>query len=222
MSQGLLTRRKQMFRALRWSAVLFIGFLLVTHQVIARGPLSDIDATIAEAKRPNFAPWIDFVIRRIDDLGLRGFTAVVLLVSAVIISRRFKSWRPLNLAMLSLLFLNLFVGVSKISIGRTKPSLNVDLIFAGGMSYPSGHATNALVTWGILAYLIYRYSHVEVYHGRLLTSIVAVISFAVCAVSLFRDTHWLTDLFGGLFLGGALLVAIIAIDRYFPSVSQRS
>lgn len=222
MSQGLLTRRNQMVRAFRWSAALFLGFLLVTHQVIARGPLSELDATITESKRPNFVPWIDFVIRRIDDLGLRGFTAVVLLIAAVIISRRFKSWRPLNLAVLSLIFLNLFVGVSKIAVGRTKPSLNVDLIHAGGMSYPSGHATNALVTWGILAYLIYRYSHVEVYHGRLLGLIVAVISLSVCAVSLFRDTHWLTDLFGGLFLGGALLVAIIAIDRYFPSVSQRS
>ncbi|MBC7463927.1 MAG: phosphatase PAP2 family protein [Actinobacteria bacterium] len=211
-----------MVRAIRWSGILFVGFLLVTQQVMSRGPLSDLDATISQARRPNFASWIDFILRRIDDLGLRGFTAVVLLIAAVIISRRFKSWRPLNLAAISLLSLNLFVGVSKLVIGRTKPSLNVDLLYAGGLSYPSGHASNALVTWGVLAYLIYRYSHGEVFHGRLLASIVTGISLSVCAVSLFRDTHWVTDLLGGLFLGGSLLVAIIAIDRYFPSVSQRS
>ena len=222
MPVALLTRRKQMVRAFKWSAVLFIGFLVVTQQVMSRGPLSELDSKVSLAKRPNFAPWIDFILRKIDDLGLRGFTAVVLLIAAVLISRRFKSWRPLNLAVLSLLSLNLFVGVAKLVIGRTKPSLKVDLLHAGGLSYPSGHASNALVTWGVLAYLIYRYSQSEVFHGRMLASVVAVISFSVCAVSLFRDTHWVTDLMGGLFIGGSLLVAIIAIDRYFPSVSQRS
>jgi membrane-associated phospholipid phosphatase len=222
MSKELLTRRGQMLRAFRWSAGLVIGFLLVTQQVMSGGPLSNLDARISLAKRPNFAPWIDFILRKIDDLGLRGFTAVILLIGAVIISRRFKSWRPLNLAVLSLLSLNLVVGVLKLAFGRTKPSLRVDMLHAGGMSYPSGHVSNALVTWGVLAYLIYRYSHAEVFHGRLLASAVGGISLAVCVVSLFRDTHWLTDLLGGLFIGGALLVAIIAIDRYFPSVSQRS
>lgn len=222
MPQDLQVRRSQMRRALKWSGALFVGFLIVTQQVISFGPLANLDSTIANAKRHDFAPWVDFILRKIDDLGLRGFTAVVLLIFAVFISRRFKSWRPLNLAILSLLALNLFVGISKIVIGRTKPSLQVDLIYFGGMSYPSGHASNALVTWGVLAYLIYRYSHAEVFHGRLLASVVTTISLSVCAVSLFRDTHWLSDLLGGLFLGGALLVAIIAIDRYFPSVSQRS
>jgi membrane-associated phospholipid phosphatase len=42
----------------------------------------------------------------------------------------------------------------------------------------------------------------------------------VCVVSLLRNTHWFSDLFGGLLLGGSLLVLIIAIDRYFPSDSQ--
>lgn len=222
MPADLLARKNQMVRAFKWSTVLFFGFLVVTQQVLSRGFISDLDAKLALAKRPDFAPWIDFILRKIDDLGLRGFTAVVLLIAAVIISRQFKSWRPLNLAVLSLLALNLFVGVSKIVIGRTKPSLKVDLLQAGGLSYPSGHASNALVSWGILAYLIYRYSHSEVFHGRLLASTVGGISVSVCAVSLFRNTHWVTDLLGGLFLGGSLLVAIIAIDRYFPSVSQRS
>lgn len=222
MPADLLARRIQMIRAFKWSLVLLLGFLLVTQQVMSRGPLSDLDAKISQAKRPNFAPWIDFILRKIDDLGLRGFTAAVLLIAAAIISRRFNSWRPLNLAVLSLLALNLFVGVSKLVIGRTKPSLQVDLLHAGGLSYPSGHASNALVTWGMLAYLIYRYSHREVFHGRILATVVATITLSVSGVSLFRDTHWLSDLMGGLFIGGSLLVAIIAIDRYFPSVSQRS
>jgi membrane-associated phospholipid phosphatase len=90
------------------------------------------------------------------------------------------------------------------------------------MSYPSGHASNALLTWGVLAYLIYRYAHVDRYQGRLASAGVATISLTVCVVSLVRDTHWFSDLLGGLFIGGALLVLVIAIDRYWPSNSQLS
>lgn len=215
-------RRQQMFRAVKWSSLFFVGFVIVTQQVIANGPLIALDARIANAKRIDFAPWIDFVLMRIDNLGLRGLTATALLIAAIYIARRFKTWRPLNLAILSLIALNLTVGLAKLLIGRTKPQLNVDLIYAGGLSYPSGHASNAILTWGVLAYLIYRYAHVDRYRGRLASAGVALISLSVCVVSLMRNTHWLSDLVGGLFIGAALLVMVIAIDRFVTSNSQLS
>ncbi len=220
MTSQALVRREQMVRALRWSALFFVGFLIVTQQVITDGPLINIDRSLSQAKRPHVAHWLDFIFRKIDNLGLRGLTATVLLIAAALIAWQFRSWRPLNLAVLSLLALNLVVGVAKLTIGRTKPRLNIDLIHAGGLSYPSGHASNALLSWGMLAYLIYRYTHRDVFHGRLLALIVSAITLGVCAVSLFRSTHWFSDLLGGLFIGGSLLVLIIAIDRFVPSESQ--
>jgi membrane-associated phospholipid phosphatase len=211
-----------MIRAIKWSALFFVGFVVVTQQVITNGPLIALDARIANAGRINFAPWVDFILMRIDDLGLRGLTAPALLLAAIYIARRFKTWRPLNLAVLSLIALNVTVGLAKLLIGRTKPQLNVDLIYAGGLSYPSGHASNALLSWGVLAYLIYRYAHVDRYRGRLASTGVALVSLSVCVVSLFRNTHWLSDLVGGLFIGAALLVMVIAVDRFVPSDSQLS
>ena len=211
-----------MIRAIRWSTLLFLGFIVVTQQVITNGPLIALDARIANAGRVDFPSWIDFILMRIDDLGLRGLTATTLMIAAIYISRRFKTWRPLNLAILSIIALNLAVGLAKLLIGRTKPQLNVDLIYAGGLSYPSGHASNAILSWGVLAYLIYRYAHVDRYRGRLASAGVALISMSVCFVSLFRNTHWLSDLVGGLFIGAALLVMVIAIDRFVASNSQLS
>ena len=211
-----------MVRAIKWSSLFFIGFIVVTQQVITNGQLIALDAKIANAGRTDFPSWIDFLLMRIDDLGLRGLTATALMIAAIYIARRFKTWRPLNLAILSLLALNLTVGLAKLLIGRTKPQLNVDLIYAGGLSYPSGHASNALLSWGVLAYLIYRYAHVDRYRGRLASTGVALISLSVCVVSLFRNTHWLSDLVGGLFIGAALLVMVIAVDRFVPSNSQLS
>ncbi len=213
-------RRKQMDRALRWSLLLFTGFLLVTQQVLTFGPLVEYDKKINSDPKPQFEGLAGFLLRRLDDLGLRGLTATVLIIAASFIAYKFKTWRPLNLAFLSLILLNLVVGTFKLFLGRTKPRDGFDLLHAGGMSFPSGHASNAVLSWGILAYLIYRYAKVDRYQGRLASAGVAAISLTVCVVSLIRHTHWFTDLLGGLFVGSALLVAVIAVDRYVPSKSQ--
>ena len=213
-------RRKQMDRALRWSLLLFTGFLLVTQQVLTFGPLVEYDKKINSDPKPQFEGFAGFLLRRLDDLGLRGLTATVLSIAASFIAYKFKTWRPINLAFLSLILLNLVVGTFKLFLGRTKPRDGFDLLHAGGMSYPSGHASNAVLSWGILAYLIYRYAKVDRYQGRLASAGVVAISLTVCVVSLIRHTHWFTDLLGGLFVGSALLVAVIAVDRYVPSKSQ--
>jgi membrane-associated phospholipid phosphatase len=214
------TRHRQMRRALKWSASLFAGFLLVTHQVLINGPFIEIDRWFSEADHPRFRGASAFIIRRLDDLGLRSVSGIALLIVAVYISRRFKTWRPINLGLLAFISLNVVVGAFKYGLGRTKPRIGIDLLHAGGMSYPSGHASNAIFIWGVIAYLIYRYAHVDRYRGRLASAGVATLSLTVCVVSLLRNTHWFSDLFGGLLLGGGLLVLIIAIDRYFPSDSQ--
>ena len=209
-----------MDRALRWSVLLFSGFLIVTQQVYTYGPLVEYDKKINSQPKPQFEGVAGFILRRLDDLGLRWLTATVLLIAAAYIAYKFKTWRPLNLAFLSLISLNLVVGTFKLFLGRTKPRDGFDLLHMGGMSYPSGHASNAVLSWGILAYIIFRYAKVDRYQGRLASAGVVLISLTVCTVSLIRHTHWFSDLLGGLFIGSALLVTVIAIDRYVPSKSQ--
>lgn len=222
MEQLVDQRKAQFNRALRWSVLLLIGFLFITAQVLRSGPLIAWDEKINKTPRPRFDGFSGFLLRRIDDLGLRWLTATILLLAAAYIAYKFKTWRPLNLALLSLLALNLIVGSFKLLLGRTKPRLGVDLIHAGGMSYPSGHASNAVLSWGILAYLIYRYAKVDRYQGRLASAAVVLLSLTICIVSLIRHTHWFTDLLAGLFIGTSILIAVIAVDRYVPSKSQLS
>jgi membrane-associated phospholipid phosphatase len=213
-------RQQQMRRALKWSAGLFAGYLYITYQVLTNGFLIRIDRELNNLEHPRFTGTVGFIVRRLDDLGLRSVSGIALLIVALYISKRFKTWRPINLGLLSFLSLNVVVGAFKYGLGRTKPRDGLDILHAGGMSYPSGHASNAIFIWGVVAYLIYRYAHVDRYNGRLASAGVGLLSLTVCVVSLLRNTHWFLDLFGGLLLGGALLVLIIAIDRFFPSDSQ--
>ncbi|MBM3720951.1 MAG: phosphatase PAP2 family protein [Actinobacteria bacterium] len=209
--------------ALRWSAGLFIAFALLTLDVIFEGLLWRVDQFVADIERPTLTGFNEFLILRLDDLGLRWITASILILAAALIGRRFNSWRPLNLSVLSLIFLNLFVGAAKIGFGRCKAREDFDIcIFTDGMAYPSGHTANALVTWGLLAYIIFRYTHRDPFEGLRLYWVVGLMTIAVCIASLIRNTHWFTDLLGGVFLGGAILVLVVAIDRFIPSEKQPS
>ena len=217
-------RRKQKNAAFKLAALFIVVYGFITQQVLANTWIRRVDEWIYNREfllvTPGKTPTL---VMLVDDLGLRSVTALVLLVTATLIGRRFKSWRPFNLSLLSLLLLNLTVGASKLLFGRTKPHTGFDLVFTdSGLSYPSGHAANAILTWGIFAYLIFRYSHKEPFEGMRLTWFVSIITAGVCLASLYRNTHWFSDLLGGLFIGSALLVLIIAIDRSIKSDRQPS
>ena len=217
-------RRKQKNSALKL-ALLFIGIYgVVTQQVLANTWIRRLDEWIYNRDillvTPGKTPTL---VMLVDDLGLRSVTAIILIITSILIGRRFKTWRPFNLSLLSLILLNLSVGASKLLFGRTKPHSGFDLVFTdSGLSYPSGHAANAILTWGIFAYLIFRYSHKEPFEGMRLTWFVSIVTSGVCLASLYRNTHWFSDLLGGLFIGSALLVLIIALDRSISSDSQPS
>ncbi|HEY4898568.1 MAG TPA: phosphatase PAP2 family protein [Candidatus Nanopelagicaceae bacterium] len=215
-------RRQERNHAIKVSVALFAAFLLVTEQVLTKSYLYRLDHKIKALKHHTFRGMSSHILLALDDLGLRSLTATCLLVTAVIIAYRFKSWRPINLSLAALLLLNGVVGLSKLVFGRTKPRLQLDLLHDGGLSYPSGHAANALLTWGMLAYLIYRYSQKAPFKGLRLDWLVALITTIVCVVSLLRNTHWFSDLLGGVFLGGSILVFLIAADRAWPSERQPS
>ena len=217
-------RREQKNSALKLTALFLVIYAVITQQVLANTWIRRVDEWIYDRSfllvTPGKTPTL---VMLVDDLGLRSVTAIILLLTSILIGRRFKSWRPFNLSLLSLVLLNLTVGVSKLLFGRTKPHSGFDLVFTdSGLSYPSGHAANAILTWGIFAHLIFRYSHKEPFEGMRLTWFVSIVTIGVCLASLYRNTHWFSDLLGGLFIGSALLVLIIAIDRSIKSDRQPS
>ena len=225
MSWGSLEvyRRQERNRAIKFSLLFFVAFLLVTEQVLTKSFLYSLDHKIKAIKHHTFRGISSHFLLALDDLGLRSLTATCLLVTAVLIAYRFKSWRPINLSLAALLLLNGVVGVAKVIFGRSKPRLNIDIYHSGIVgSYPSGHSSNALLTWGMLAYLIYRYTKFGASKLPFLYSLVAAVTLVVCLVSLLRNTHWLSDLIGGAFLGGSILVFLIAADRAWPSEKQPS
>ena len=74
----------------------------------------------------------------------------------------------------------------------------------------------------MVAYLLHRYTRVV--HVKLwqLEAVAGTITCVVCIVSLIRDTHWFSDLLGGVLLGASILLFFVALDRAWPSKKQPS
>ena len=127
-------KRRTPDRLVRFAALFIVMFFVITEQVVHDGSLLVLDQSIAKWNRPKLPDWGDWVVYNLDHLGLRGLTATILLLLSIYLGWKFKTWRPFNLSVISLLALNAVVGLAKLEFGRTKPRLNVDLLYAGGMS----------------------------------------------------------------------------------------
>jgi undecaprenyl-diphosphatase len=83
-----------------------------------------------------------------------------------------------------------------------------------GLSFPSGHATLALVFCGFLFYLAPRLVKQPVVRG-LLRSLLIILILLIGLSRIYLGVHWASDVVGGLFLGGLLLYpAIVLYSNY--------
>jgi undecaprenyl-diphosphatase len=103
-----------------------------------------------------------------------------------------------------------FVGnnLLKFIYNRERPSMYERLFEVTSSSFPSGHAMCSILCYGMAAYLLGRIPRLAPY--RVLIWIVSVFMIAmICLSRVFFAVHYPSDVWGGLLVGGALLLVII-------------
>lgn len=188
-------------------------FVLITLDVVFYGPLRHLDNWVAGQSWQRSNADLNRVAWWLDHIGLRGVTATVLLTVAIGISLRIQWWRPFRLALLALVSHNVAIGTVKVLVGRTSPRTDVDELLAGGFHYVSGHSANAALSWGLMAYLLHRFTQAPMWLKRFSAAFAVIASLVMTAVSLYRNTHWVTDLVSGVLVGTTLLCLIVVVDR---------
>lgn len=140
-------------------------------------------------------------------LGQRGPTAVMVAAWLGWRSWRQHTLRPLLALGVALLLLNVTVGAAKLGMGRLGPhyatAIGSNEMGLGGDIFPSGHTANAVVTWGILAYLA-----ATPRARRWLSALSAVTSLGVGLATVYLGTHWLSDVLLGWVAGLLILLAL--------------
>ena len=146
----------------------------------------------------------------ITQLGHQYFIVSVFLVLALVMvaKRRKKAAAVALISLAGSFLLSLFF---KRFFGRLRPfgCINNGDCF----SFPSGHATIAVYFYGLLSYLTFRFLSISLKTYLIISFFLTLLVTMIAFSRLFLSVHYLSDIFGGIFLGSAwLMLAIFVID----------
>jgi membrane-associated phospholipid phosphatase len=200
---------------------LLFGSTLVLYAVIVAAVLVGADLVRLDWQVMLFRPYkqwpqvhafLDYFVV----LGQRGPTAVLVAAWLGWRSWRQRTLRPLLALATSLLALNATVGAVKIGLGRLGPHYATTVgsaeLFRGGDIFPSGHTANAVVTWGILAYLA-----TTPVARRVLSVVSTVFALGVGATTVYLGTHWVSDVLLGWAAG---LLILLGLPWLEPAIAR--
>lgn len=219
LSAGVAVKRTTpVTRGLALGVLLAIGFAVFTWLVA--GPLKEAQIDQRLNRDYPIDPVRDWLVL-LDRVGQRAVCLPILALVVAWVALRHRKARPVLVALVGVLAVNVVVWILKLWLGRGQPASNRPGFFIEGQAYPSGHAANIVVVYGLAVYLIAHYTLASRRTRHVLIGIVAGLMVLMTTVSVLLRWHWLTDLIGGYLVAGALLAVIVAVDAAVPYESRR-
>jgi undecaprenyl-diphosphatase len=217
---AFLARRLQPGGALGLSLTITVAALVgagwafgaVLQDVLARDELALVDRPVARFFVDHREAWLTRTLQDLTNLGSVRILLPLILLVGVGWWRRRRTWRPLALLAAAYLGADLAFNAVKELVRRPRPPVGILLKPVAGPSFPSGHVTQAVAVYGMLAALA---AAATSSWARKVTAwaLAIVISGLVAVSRLYLGTHWLTDVLGGLALGAAWLFALLTSVR---------
>ena len=180
------------------------AYVALTILVVVYSPVLTLDKSIFDLHLQTRAPGYKRAIEDYVMLGQRGPATLLFLPFFFWAAWRQRSTRPLVQLVTALVLLNFTVGVVKYAVGRIGPfyQSNVHDVFVGGNIYPSGHVSNAVVLYGLVAWqLPPRFRKAAI-------ALAAWICLSVGLGTVYLRTHWFSDVVGGWLAGSLVLLSL--------------
>jgi membrane-associated phospholipid phosphatase len=193
----------------RWLVVAAIGCAIgfVAFVLLVEGGRPGVDLQVAEWVATNRSERGIDVAKMISVIGsVVGIVPLALLI-AVWLHRR-DGWHPVRSLVLGCGGATALYLIVNVLIRSARPPMPLRVMDEVGWSFPSGHATQAVVFWPLLALLVV--PHTARGRGWWLLLAVAV-ALVIGGSRIYLDVHWTTDVASGLLLGLAWLCAVLAL-----------
>lgn len=178
-------------------------FLGVTQDVLGHEELALLDPRIHTWVDAHRVAGLNTFFSAATWLGANAVTVPVLVIVGGVLARHRRSLAPvlgIVVVYLGAVFLHAIVGLLA---QRGRPPAADWIAPAGGWAYPSGHTTQAVAAWGIIALLVAARSapRARVLIGLGAATIVAVVGFS----DVYLGVHWATDVLGAVAMSTAVL-----------------
>lgn len=192
-------------------------FVFLAVDVSLGGPISHLDLRVFRALNPAPSGWLLNGSQSLAKLGSWPVQTLLLLFGVLVVTVVYRSIIPLFMAVFSLVLLAALGFGSKELFGRLGPR-DFPAHMGWGGSFPSGHATAAVVVGCLLALLVGR-------SGRPLQQFLARTAAAIWAASvglsrIYLGVHWLSDVLAGWALGIVVVCITIAVTERLTSGKQ--
>jgi len=182
--------------------------LLLVAVGIHSGPLP-LDGTVRDWFDTLSSPDNRDLVRPVARLGAREVLIPLLVAGGCVLWVRRKTPGPLLLLVGSYLGMALVVGPAKTLLHRPEPR---DVLGEIGRSFPSGHAAQAILVYGMLALLLLAGPLAP--RARAAATVVPIVAAAAVGFAvLFREAHWLSDMVAGYAIGLVWMAGPVALAR---------
>jgi undecaprenyl-diphosphatase len=184
-------------------------FLGISQDVGGHEELALIDPRIHHWVLIHRGARLDLFFKTVTWLGAGVVTIPVLALCGAVLARVRRSWAPLlDIAVVYGTAVLAHAVVGQV-VHRNRPPAADWLTPAQGWSYPSGHTTQAVAAWGILALLVAGGARprTRLAAGAAAAAIVTLVG----ASRIYLGVHWATDVLGG----AALATTVLALWSVF-------
>ena len=201
---------------LLWAAVLFVALFVfagLAGEVWEAEDIVDADLALNRFVQAVRSPPLDHVMVFITMLGdWMVLTAVAIAVVGWLLYNR--SFRVAALFAAAVLATPAFVALVKSLLARARPLMD---LYDGvdNFSFPSGHATNSMVLFGLVAVLIS-----SGFRGRwrvIVGCAIAILPLAIAGSRVYLQAHWPSDVTAGLAFALAVTAAFAIALRWMPA-----